>query len=62
MNETDQLKELMFLENKYEEAKKKMNNQKQKGELTELHLEELCNLMNIIAMRYSKQGNHATGI
>ena len=48
----------MFLEAKYEKIKKKMHQKKILGQLTDQDVQEIGNLINIIAMKYSQDGQN----
>ena len=49
--------EIIFLEQKYDNLKKKLYQRKLLGELTEADMDEIGNLMNVIAMKYSQEGH-----
>ena len=51
--------EILYLEDKYERMKSRLYQKKLLGELEKNDLDELGNLMNIIAMKYSQEGNQS---
>lgn len=51
-------KEIIFMEEKYEKIRQKLQNKINNRELNEEEIQEIGNIINVIAMKYSQEGKH----